>query len=78
MVRDIVHPAAVIAFDIEAGRLARKLLDVSRLHRLGWTHKFDLRAGVQDTYRRFSSTKYITEARLEQAQAVSSLGTANR
>jgi GDP-L-fucose synthase len=70
LVRDIVHPAAVVAFDTSKPDGApRKLLDVSRLHRLGWTHKFDLRAGVEDTYRWFLEHK--SEARLETAQVVS-------
>ena len=51
MVRDVVHPAAVIAFDASKPDGApRKLLDVSRLHRLGWRHKFDLREGISQTY----------------------------
>ena len=28
----------------------RKLLDVGRLHSLGWKHKINLRKGIQDTY----------------------------
>jgi len=31
----------------------RKLLDVSRLHALGWKHKIDLEHGIIDTYRSF-------------------------
>ncbi len=75
LVREVVHPAAVIAFDTsKPDGPPRKLLDVSRLHRLGWTHKFDLRAGVEDTYQWFLEHK--SEARLEQEHVVS-LGTAN-
>lgn len=33
----------------------RKLLDVSRMETLGWTHKVDLKAGVQLTYEDFRS-----------------------
>lgn len=33
----------------------RKLLDVSRMETLGWTHKVDLKAGVQLTYEAFRS-----------------------
>ena len=33
----------------------RKLLDVSRMESLGWTHKVDLKAGVQLTYEAFRS-----------------------
>ena len=28
----------------------RKLLDVSRLHELGWRHKIDLREGIESSY----------------------------
>jgi GDP-L-fucose synthase len=31
----------------------RKLLDVSRLHALGWRHRIALDAGVEATYRWF-------------------------
>jgi GDP-L-fucose synthase len=31
----------------------RKLLDVSRLHALGWKHRISLHEGIQDTYRWF-------------------------
>jgi GDP-L-fucose synthase len=31
----------------------RKLLDVSRLHALGWKHRIDLESGIVDTYRHF-------------------------
>jgi len=75
LVRDIVHPAAVITLDTsKPDGPPRKLLDVSRLHRLGWTHRFDLRAGIHGTYRWF--LEHNSEARLETAQAVG-LGTAN-
>ena len=31
----------------------RKLLDVSKLHRLGWKHRVGLRGGIEETYRWF-------------------------
>lgn len=31
----------------------RKLLDVSRLHKLGWKHKIELEEGIRQTYERF-------------------------
>ena len=31
----------------------RKLMDVSRIHALGWKHKTDLRTGIEKTYRWF-------------------------
>ena len=33
--------------------MPRKLLDVSKLHALGWRHRIDLKAGVESTYRWF-------------------------
>ncbi len=37
----------------------RKLMDVSFLHSLGWTHKIDLEAGIKSVYADFRSQKYI-------------------
>jgi GDP-L-fucose synthase len=54
LVAEIVHPQAEIAFD--AGKpdgMPRKLLDVGRLHSLGWRHRTALRDGVAATYRWF-------------------------
>jgi GDP-L-fucose synthase len=31
--------------------MPRKLLDVSRLHELGWRHSIDLREGIESSYR---------------------------
>jgi GDP-L-fucose synthase len=31
----------------------RKLLDVTRLHDLGWRHRIELREGLETTYRWF-------------------------
>ncbi len=50
-IRDIVYPAAELAFDAtKPDGTPRKLLDVSRLHDLGWTHSTALRQGVEHTY----------------------------
>jgi GDP-L-fucose synthase len=54
MVRDIVHPLAEITFDTtKPDGPPRKLLDVSRLHKLGWRHQVNLREGLEQTYRWF-------------------------
>jgi len=54
LVRDVVHPDATVAFDHEKpDGCPRKVLDVSKLHRLGWRHSMELRAGVLKTYRWF-------------------------
>jgi GDP-L-fucose synthase len=50
-VRDIVHPEAELVFDAsKPDGTPRKLLDVGRLHRLGWHHTTSLRTGVEQTY----------------------------
>ncbi len=51
MVRDVVHPSARIRWDTSKpdGTL-KKLLDVSRIHDLGWRHRIELRDGVEATY----------------------------
>ncbi len=54
MVRSIVHPEAELVFDSsKPDGTPRKLLDVSRLHALGWRHKIGLREGIESSYRWF-------------------------
>jgi GDP-L-fucose synthase len=56
MVREIVHPSARLVFDREKpDGTPRKLLDVSRLHGLGWRHTIELQQGIADTYEWFVS-----------------------
>jgi GDP-L-fucose synthase len=53
-IRDIVHPRAVLRFDpSKPDGMPRKLLDVSRLHALGWRHQIGLRDGIRSTYEWF-------------------------
>ncbi|MEI6668924.1 MAG: GDP-L-fucose synthase [Acidobacteriota bacterium] len=53
-VRDVVYPEAELAFDTsKPDGTPRRLLNVSRLHKLGWRHKIDLVRGVEDTYQWF-------------------------
>jgi GDP-L-fucose synthase len=53
-VRAIVHPDAVLVWDAsKPDGMPRKLLDVSRLHALGWRHRIGLREGIESTYRWF-------------------------
>jgi len=53
-VRAIVHPQAEIAFDAsKPDGTPRKLLDVSRLHALGWRHKIELHQGIASSYEWF-------------------------
>jgi GDP-L-fucose synthase len=64
MVRDIVHPSAAVVFDTsKPDGPPRKLLDVTRLHRLGWRHTVNLRSGIEQTYRWF--LEHADETRLE-------------
>jgi GDP-L-fucose synthase len=54
MLRDAIHPEATLRFDTsKPDGMPRKLLDVSRLHALGWRHRIDLRDGIASTYRWF-------------------------
>jgi len=54
MVRNIVHPQAQLAFDpTKPDGTPRKLLDVSRLHALGWRHRIPLGEGIAASYRWF-------------------------
>jgi GDP-L-fucose synthase len=51
MVRRIVHPSARIVWDsTKPDGSPRKLLDVSRLHSLGWRHRIALGEGIEQTY----------------------------
>ncbi len=51
MVRDVVHPGADLSFDTsKPDGIARKVLDVSRLHALGWKHRTPLSEGLAETY----------------------------
>lgn len=54
MVRDAVYPTARLVFDnTKPDGPPRKLLDVSRLHELGWRHTIDLKEGIERSYRWF-------------------------
>jgi GDP-L-fucose synthase len=54
MVREVVFPDAVLTFDkSKPDGMPRKLLDVTRLHSLGWRHRIELREGLEATYQWF-------------------------
>ena len=54
IIRDIVHPRATLRFDTsKPDGMPRKLLNVSRLHALGWRHRIPLREGIASTYEWF-------------------------
>jgi GDP-L-fucose synthase len=51
MVRRIVYPSATVVFDASKPDGApKKLLDVTRLHALGWRHRTALGEGIESTY----------------------------
>lgn len=51
LVRSVVYPEARIVWDrSRPDGTPRKLLDVSRLHALGWRHQFELEEGIRQTY----------------------------
>src|SRR3954466_2181277 len=68
-VRDVVYPAAQLAFDTsKPDGMPRKLLDVSKLHALGWRHRIALKDGVASTYQWFLA--HQSTLRLSVAPAV--------
>jgi GDP-L-fucose synthase len=76
-VRDTVHPSAQIGFDTSKPDGApRKLLDVSRLHHVGWRHKIELRRGIEETYQWFLD--HHSEARLQSVSTASVSAAAQR
>lgn len=55
LVRTVVGYEGEIVFDASMpDGTPRKLLDVSRLHALGWRHRIGLREGIEQTYRWFT------------------------
>jgi GDP-L-fucose synthase len=61
MVRHVVYPKAVVTFDrSKPDGMRRKLLDVSRLHALGWRHRIQLSEGIDSTYRWFVANHVTT------------------
>jgi GDP-L-fucose synthase len=60
LIRDIVHPGGQLMFDTaQPDGTPRKLLDVTRLHQLGWRHRTDLADGLQATYEWFAQTDHV-------------------
>jgi GDP-L-fucose synthase len=65
-IRDIVAPGVRLTFDpTKPDGMPRKLLDVSRLHALGWRHRIELREGIAQTYRWFREHWHEAELRSE-------------
>ena len=62
-VRDVVHPAAGLRFDrTKPDGMPRKLLDVSRIHALGWHHRIALADGLRATYEWFCRSAVRTSS----------------
>lgn len=60
LVRDIVHPTATLTFDAtKPDGMPRKVLDVSKLHALGWHHRVELRDGIEAMYRWFLDAPFV-------------------
>ena len=58
LIRRVVHPAAKIVYDrTKPDGSPRKLLDVSRLHALGWRHRTTLEQGIRGTYSWFLANR---------------------
>jgi GDP-L-fucose synthase len=58
MIRSIVHPSARVVFDsTKPDGTPRKLLDVGRLHQLGWRHHIELADGLASTYEWFLASE---------------------
>jgi GDP-L-fucose synthase len=58
VVRDVVYPSAQLVFDhTKPDGTPRKLLDMRKLHELGWRHRIELRTGIQTTYEWFIETE---------------------
>ncbi len=54
-VKDIVGFKGKLTFDTsKPDGTPRKLMDVSRIHNLGWKHRIDLRQGIQSVYKSYS------------------------
>jgi GDP-L-fucose synthase len=56
IMRDIVYPAAMINWDTsKPDGSPRNLLNVDRLHSLGWKHSVEIRDGISKTYEWFQN-----------------------
>jgi GDP-L-fucose synthase len=61
LICDVVYPNANLVFDAtKPDGTPRKLLDVSRLHNLGWKHRIPLAAGIRQTYDWFQ--RHLTQS----------------
>ena len=62
LIREIVYPEAKLLFDTsKPDGTPRKLLDVTRLHALGWRHQIGLREGIAATYQWLREQRDVAE-----------------
>jgi GDP-L-fucose synthase len=74
-IREIVYPQARLVFDSsKPDGTPRKLLDVSRLHALGWRHRMGIREGIESTYRWFVENPGLVRREAGHAAAVPGRG----
>jgi GDP-L-fucose synthase len=51
MIQKIIgHQGEIIWDTTKPGGTSRKLMDISKMHHLGWKHQVDLEQGIQMTY----------------------------
>lgn len=63
MVKEIVGFEGDLTFDTsKPDGTPRKLMDVSRLHQLGWKHKIDLESGIRSVYNQYKRNLAQTSA----------------
>lgn len=74
IVRAEVYPEAVLQFDeTKPDGAPRKLLNVDKLHRLGWRHRTELSQGIASTYRWFVDNHEQARLRNQGAPTIHSL-----
>lgn len=60
MIKDIVGYQGEIQHDLsKPDGTPRKLMDVSKLHKMGWKHKIELRDGIQKVYKEFVKSEPV-------------------
>lgn len=64
LIADVVDFRGHIVFDaLKPDGAPRKLLDCTRLHALGWSHRIGLRAGIEELYDRWKRTSRSVQGR---------------
>jgi GDP-L-fucose synthase len=60
LIKDIIGFEGTLVFDTsKPDGTPRKLMDVSKLHSLGWRHKIDLKDGITSVYKLFLDSNYL-------------------